>query len=49
MNDAKIITAIRDAVMKALNEMGLEQFKKTSFFVSNIKKPKLKKLDETKE
>jgi hypothetical protein len=34
-NDIK--EAVRKAVTKALNEMGLEQFKKTSFFVSNIK------------
>lgn len=46
MNDAKIIAAIRDAVMKALNEMGLEQFKKTSFFASNTKKRKSKTLDD---
>jgi len=36
MNDS-IKEAIRKAVTEALNEMGLEQFKKTSFFVSNIK------------
>jgi len=29
--------AIRKAVTEAINEMGLEQFKKTSFFVSNTK------------
>lgn len=46
MNDAKIIAAISNAVREAINEMGLEQFKKTSFFVSNLKKKKSKTLDD---
>jgi hypothetical protein len=36
MND-EIRKAIAIAVMTALHEMGLDQFKKTSFFVGNRK------------
>jgi len=35
MQDIK--QAIREAVMKTLKEMGLEKFKKTSFFRKNTK------------
>jgi hypothetical protein len=35
MSDTAIREAIAAAVRKALNEMGLERFKQTSFFVSN--------------
>ncbi|WP_457796068.1 hypothetical protein [Methylocystis sp. S23] len=45
MSDKAIREAIASAVRKALNEMGLDRFKETSFFVSNVtvaKKPQKK-------
>jgi len=41
-NKSEIYEAIAKAVMAAINEVGLDRFKQTSFFVSNVTRRKRK-------
>lgn len=38
MSDEKLLTAIRSGVLRSIEEMGVENFEKCSFFVSNYHK-----------